>query len=967
MFGAQISLDMIIVIGFLVLTLIVGMGHGKNVKTIKDYALGGRNFSTAALVATIVATWASGSSFFITMSMTYSDGLYDTFAVIGGGISFLIEAFFIIPRMGEFLGKVSIAEAMGDLYGKKVRVITAIAGTIGAAGIIAVQFKVFGNIFSYFLHIPAYVAIVAAGFIATLYSAFGGIRAVTFTDILQFLAFGIIIPVVGFIIWNAFYAEGLSFDQAITDPKFNLGILLDTSNPGFVGMIFMFCYFCVPTMSAPAFQRVAIGRDVAQVKKAFIIAGLIFIVIQIVSAWIPFLIYSINPSLETSHLLGYIVDTYAYPGLKGLIIVAIIALSMSTADSRINAASVLFTNDICKVFVAKLKRELLITRSFAFLLGAISIVLALIETDLIGVVVFANSFYYPIVTPPFLLTVFGFRSTSKSVLIGMAAGFATVIIWKMLPISFATISQKMVGVLFAMLVNVIFLIASHYLLRQEGGWVGVKDTSYIDKQRALRKKKWAVFMQKFQNFRLVKAITTAPLPSETRCVMTGLYFIFFTVTIAYSTDIDTLKDNGNLVLIIYQIMIATGTVMAIYPIWPMNVKQKTKNMIIRIFYPIAMFYMMVFFSTFFVLLSDTNTLHYMIFAANIITLIVVMSWQAGTVMVIVGAYLAIQFYKYYMEIEHLDSSIGSPQFILIYSIVFIGSALMMFFKPKQEDLEQREREISMLSGKVGSLKTKIGTLDNELLGMSEQVTHYSQRASDQALEIERLGAISQKILNNVNHELRLPVGNVMNFAEMMRDGLGKLPDKQLRMISDEVYDNSNRLSTMILNMLDLATLDANKIQLQKREVNFSDLVVERLQICRKIYVGEKLLKFKLNIDPMVVLSIDVNYIRQMVDNLIINSINFSKIGLITIIVNRDGKFANFIIQDQGIGIPITEIYDVFTPFKMGSNTEGKAEGRGVGLALCKAAIEAHDGTIQVESRGVGVVFRVKLPFTQEQR
>ncbi|PCJ26134.1 MAG: hypothetical protein COA94_05595, partial [Rickettsiales bacterium] len=67
-------------------------------------------------------------------------------------------------------------------------------------------------------------------------------------------------------------------------------------------------------------------------------------------------------------------------------------------------------------------------------------------------------------------------------------------------------------------------------------------------------------------------------------------------------------------------------------------------------------------------------------------------------------------------------------------------------------------------------------------------------------------------------------------------------------------------------------------------------------------------------------------------------------------------------KDEGKGIPKTEIYDIFTPFKMGSNTESKAEGRGVGLALCKSVIEAHDGEIEAESHAVGALFRVCLPY-----
>ena len=68
------NIDVAIVVIFLVVTLGVGLYHGRNVKDIRDYALGGRNFSTATLAATIIATWISGSWFMITMTKAYQDG-----------------------------------------------------------------------------------------------------------------------------------------------------------------------------------------------------------------------------------------------------------------------------------------------------------------------------------------------------------------------------------------------------------------------------------------------------------------------------------------------------------------------------------------------------------------------------------------------------------------------------------------------------------------------------------------------------------------------------------------------------------------------------------------------------------------------------------------------------------------------------------------------------------------------------
>ena len=91
--------------------------------------------------------------------------------------------------MGKFLGMTSVAEALGSFYGKEVRIITAVCGALASTGIISVQFNAFGNIVGYFSGISSSVAIVIAGTLVTFYSAFGGIRSVTFTDVLQLLTF----------------------------------------------------------------------------------------------------------------------------------------------------------------------------------------------------------------------------------------------------------------------------------------------------------------------------------------------------------------------------------------------------------------------------------------------------------------------------------------------------------------------------------------------------------------------------------------------------------------------------------------------------------------------------------------------------------------------------------------------------------------------------------------------------------
>ncbi|MGI4775941.1 MAG: sensor histidine kinase, partial [Janthinobacterium lividum] len=102
---------------------------------------------------------------------------------------------------------------------------------------------------------------------------------------------------------------------------------------------------------------------------------------------------------------------------------------------------------------------------------------------------------------------------------------------------------------------------------------------------------------------------------------------------------------------------------------------------------------------------------------------------------------------------------------------------------------------------------------------------------------------------------------------------------------------------------------------------------------------------------------------KTLDNLIINAIVYCKAGNIKINLNNGAnKEISFIIEDEGIGIPTADLYDIFGAFIVSSKTRTPAGGRGAGLALCKKVIEMHDGSIVAESDGnKGALFKLNLP------
>ncbi|MEL6607141.1 MAG: sodium:solute symporter family protein, partial [Bacteroidota bacterium] len=99
-------LDTLLVLVFLAANLIVGFWSRGRSHTFREYAVGDKKFSTPVLTATIVATWMSGSIFFIVLEHTYTDGLYYAIAIMGLPLSLLITGLIIGPRMGKFLNNV---------------------------------------------------------------------------------------------------------------------------------------------------------------------------------------------------------------------------------------------------------------------------------------------------------------------------------------------------------------------------------------------------------------------------------------------------------------------------------------------------------------------------------------------------------------------------------------------------------------------------------------------------------------------------------------------------------------------------------------------------------------------------------------------------------------------------------------------------------------------------------------------
>ncbi len=525
--------DVSILVLFFIVTLIVGMRYGSQVKTIRDYALGDKNFTTPVLTSTIIATWFGGRALVGGLEQTYSLGLYHDLALVGIAVGLFLSGQ-LASRMREFMNNVSVAEAMGDMYGSTAQMLTAASGALAKLGFVAIQFKVMSRILVIIFNCDSTAATIIAAGITILYSSFGGIKAVTFTDVIQFFTFGALMPVLGLVIWNNLQTPNQVIDTLKSNPNFNIKEVLSW-NPQLLSTISLFLYFAIPDFSPELFQRITMAKNVTQARDSLTYAAGTALLIVALISWIGILILADNPGLEPSQVFGYMIDTYTYPGLTGLIGIGVVALAMSTADSCLNTSSILFANDIVKPLTGQRASSIQVARLFSVIGGIWALFLSFYSNDLLALLLLTGSFFMPICAMPMLWAVLGFRTSPKGVLLSMAAGFITVILGSI----FLTNAGSIVP---GMLANLIVLLGSHYLLGEPGGWIGIKEPEPLIAARQARRARWQAFLQTLQHPRL-RSYLQAHLPNQQSTYLVFGFYIFSAAYVSFFFSTPPLVNN----------------------------------------------------------------------------------------------------------------------------------------------------------------------------------------------------------------------------------------------------------------------------------------------------------------------------------------------------------------------------------------------------------------------------------------
>ncbi|TSJ80182.1 MAG: hypothetical protein NMK33_06425 (plasmid) [Candidatus Cardinium sp.] len=311
--------------------------------------------STWVIIVSLIATY--GGNFLHTqLTGYYYQRLYMLLLSLGSPLRFYLASQFIIVRMKEWLGDFSIAESMGRLCGRSVRILTAIFGIIVTIAKISAQFKISLIIIESITscNAPAYANYytIILGLLVTAYTILGGARSVALTDVYQFCFFSICLPILTFTLLYNSQNTWINWQKFVNMSQFNLSQIAtwDISPIWDNSLVHLFTYFIwhsIFTFDPAQIQRFYMSSSIQQATKVFFKSGTIRIIFSLLFLVVIAALYTSGNSVPPKQkILDYIIQLNHFPGIKGLLITAIIALCISTVDSYLHTGSVLFANDI---------------------------------------------------------------------------------------------------------------------------------------------------------------------------------------------------------------------------------------------------------------------------------------------------------------------------------------------------------------------------------------------------------------------------------------------------------------------------------------------------------------------------------------------------------------------------------------------------------------------------------------------
>jgi len=286
--------------------------------------------------------------------------------------------------------------------------------------------------------------------------------------------------------------------------------------------------------------------------------------------------------------------------------------------------------------------------------------------------------------------------------------------------------------------------------------------------------------------------------------------------------------------------------------------------------------------------------------------------------------------------------------------------------------KQRSGRVSMLDGRefeFAAVPLPDGNALFTMLDISDsRKAEAALRERNEALE--EADRLKTAFVSNMSYELRTPLTSIAGFAEMLSAGYaGPLAPVATEYVA-AIMDSVARLSALIDNVLDLTQSDTGSLLLAEEDVELADLCGELAEVVKGL-AERKGVELEVQIGPDAgIVTGDRRRLSQAVDNVLRNALAYTEAGGRVLLRAEGGPdAARIIISDNGRGIAPADQARVFDRFQRTAEGRGEEQAAiGLGLPLARQFVEAHGGTIQLQSQeGEGTTVTIRLPRTAEQR
>jgi signal transduction histidine kinase len=249
-----------------------------------------------------------------------------------------------------------------------------------------------------------------------------------------------------------------------------------------------------------------------------------------------------------------------------------------------------------------------------------------------------------------------------------------------------------------------------------------------------------------------------------------------------------------------------------------------------------------------------------------------------------------------------------------------------------------------------------------------QNADFVEALNETAERLREVDRLKSEFLASMSHELRTPLNSIIGYTEIMLMGIDQELSEETMEDVQAIYDSSQQLLAIINDVLDLARIEAGRLEMEMQRVEVADIISAAQKSAEGLLVDDVVEFIVEAEEDLPTIWGDQRRIDQILNNLVSNAIKFTEEGHVALRAYAEDHRICLAVEDTGVGIAEEDMDRIFERFEQLNQTVTKQrQGTGLGLAITRELVQLHGGTLEVESElGKGSTFIVRLPVNQNE-